>query len=150
MSKNNRQKTILKFINEFEIETQEEILEKLKLVGIVTTQATVSRDINELKLVKVPAKNRPGSKYKQSNIDENENQTYLKVYKNVVIDISTSENLIVLKTAIGSASPVAALIDKLNVENILGVIAGDDTIFIAINDKKNTEFVAEKLKDMLK
>ncbi len=149
MSKLNRQNAILKFISEFEIETQEEILEKLKLIGINTTQATVSRDINELKLIKVPAKNRLGNKYKKPDNLENDNQMYLKVYKNVVIDITTSENLIVIKTAVGNASPVAALIDKLNIENILGVIAGDDTIFIAINEKKNTSFVAEKLKDML-
>lgn len=149
MLKHTRQKAILKFITELEIGTQDEILEKLKLIGINTTQATVSRDINELKLEKVPAKNRIGTKYQQAQINGNDHQAYLKVYKNVVIDIKTSENLIVIKTAVGSASPVAALIDKLSIENVLGVIAGDDTIFVAINDKNYSNAVVEKLKDLL-
>lgn len=147
MSKNSRQSDILNLIKEFEIEKQEELVERLNLLGHNTTQTTVSRDINELKLIKVKAEKRPGYKYKEK--ETSEEKQYLNVFKNVVKEIKSSLNLIVIKTVVGSANPVAALLDQLSFEEIIGVIAGDDTIFIAVDNPDNTKKVVLKLNEIL-
>ena len=122
MSKNSRQTDILNLIKEFEIEKQEELVERLNSLGHNTTQTTVSRDINELKLIKVKAERRPGYKYKEKQ--NTEQKQYLNVFKNVVKEIKASLNLI-------------------------GVIAGDDTIFVAVDNPDNTEKIVLKLKEIL-
>lgn len=147
MSKNSRQTDILNLIKEFEIEKQEELVERLNSLGHNTTQTTVSRDINELKLIKVKAERRPGYKYKEKQ--NTEQKQYLNVFKNVVKEIKASLNLIVIKTVIGSANPVAALLDQFSFEEIIGVIAGDDTIFVAVDNPDNTEKIVLKLKEIL-
>ena len=100
-----------------------------------------------MKLIKVKAERRPGYKYKEKQ--NTEQKQYLNVFKNVVKEIKASLNLIVIKTVVGSANPVAALLDQFSFEEIIGVIAGDDTIFVAVDNPDNTEKIVLKLKEIL-
>ncbi|MEG2541044.1 MAG: arginine repressor, partial [Clostridia bacterium] len=74
---------------------------------------------------------------------------FMKMFKNTVLSIKSAENLIVLKTETGSAGPAAALIDKLNFKEVLGVVAGDDTILVVVDSIDNTDYILEKLEDLL-
>lgn len=133
------------------IETQEELAEELSKDGIVVTQATVSRDIKELMLVKVPMGN---NRYKYAvsadgNLLLNQERT-LRLFRDAVINIDHSENLIVIKTLPGSAQAVASAIDQGQNQGILGTVAGDDTIFIAIKSKSYLDSIINKFYELLK
>lgn len=127
--KSNRQNKILELIETYEIDTQEALAEYLNREGYKVTQATVSRDIKELKLEKVPAAN--GSKYifPESKIADKEK--YLKVLKAGFVRCDQAANIVVVKTVSGMAMAVAAAMDSLNFKEIVGSIAGDDTIMCA-------------------
>ena len=130
--KNKRQEKILEFIKNENIDTQDGLLMRLKEHGFEVTQATVSRDIKELKLVKV-ATGEGG--YKYAARDENDlKQTvkYLNIMKETVVSLKCANNIIVVKTYTGMAQAACAAIDAVYHSRILGSIAGDDTIFIAL------------------
>lgn len=133
------------------LETQEELADELRKEGIDVTQATVSRDIKELMLVKVPmSKNR--YKYAVSN-DSNfiiNQERIQRLFRDAVINIDNSENLIVIKTLPGSAQAVASAIDQEQNDGILGTVAGDDTIFVAIKSKTYLEGIKNKFYNLLK
>lgn len=143
MKKYARQSKILELIESNEIETQEELAESLKGVGIDVTQATVSRDIRELKLVKVSSRS---GKYKYASMDQNSEGTsdrLIKIFKNSIISVNTAGHMLVIKTIPGAAQICASAVDSLGIEEIIGTIAGDDTIFIAVGSY-------DKVKDILK
>ena len=145
-----RQSKILELINEFEIYTQEELAERLGSCGYTATQATISRDIKELKLIKVPAS---GGQYKYiaGNYDEDKtNIKFFNILTETVTNIQTAKNLIVVKTYSGMANAAAEAIDNLNFSEIIGTIAGDNTIFVAFANDENAEAVAQKLEKMIK
>ncbi len=146
MKKYTRQTKILELINEKEIETQEELAKELKNAGIDVTQATISRDIKELRLIKVTSKS---GKYKYGTIQESQNSIsdrLVRIFKNSIITIEISGNLIIIKTIPGAAQICGSAIDSLQFGSIIGSIAGDDTVFIAVRDGEEE---IEELKSQL-
>ncbi len=149
MTKAKRHIKIREIIAKNEIETQDELVEALKKAGYNVTQATVSRDIKELHLVKVPL---PDGRYKYS-LPADRRFNPLQKLKRILVDsfvnIDHAENLVVLKTLPGNANAVAALIDNLDWEEIVGTISGDDTILIVCRNKKQSEKLTKRFLQML-
>ena len=148
--KKRRQEDLVKLILEDHIKTQEELTAKLIQKGYDVTQATVSRDIKELKILKV-ADEFGGSKYVigKPEQDRNESGTDISFFRKMVTEVNCAMNMIVVKTTVGMAQGVAAVIDGLQFKEILGTIAGDDTIMVVCADevcaKKITRYLREKL-----
>ena len=141
-----RHKKILGIIKNQEIETQEELSNELKKEGLNVTQATVSRDIKELRLIKILTKN---GKYKYATLNGQDNiltDRLVKIFKNSIISIDYAGNILVMKTLTGSAQAAAAAIDAVGLEEVIGTIAGDDTIFLAIRDIDKMEDIIEHFK----
>ncbi|RSL31992.1 transcriptional regulator ArgR [Salibacterium salarium] len=149
MNKGQRHIKIREFISDFDIETQDDLVDRLKRGGYNVTQATVSRDIKELHLVKVPTAD---GRYKYS-LPADQRFNPLQKLKRALIDsfisIDQTDNLIVMKTLPGNANAVAALIDNLDWEEIVGTICGDDTILIICREKENTTATIDRFLDML-
>ena len=143
-----RHNEILELIKSREIGTQEELLDLLKNKGYDVTQATISRDIRELNLTKV--NNGSRQKYVVIVKDEEFSDKYVRVLKEGFVSMLSSGNLIVLKTVVGMAMAVATAIDALEMPEIIGCIAGDDTIFIAVSENNSTMDVMNKLKKLTK
>ena len=143
-----RHNEIIDLIKTREIGTQEELLDLLKSKGYDVTQATISRDIRELNLTKVNS----GGKQKYAVIikDEEFSDKYVRVLKEGFVSMVSSGNLIVLKTVVGMAMAVATAIDALEMNEIIGCIAGDDTIFIAVSENSSTIEVMNRLKKLTK
>ncbi len=132
--KSKRHSVILEIIERSNIETQEELIDNLRNEGFNVTQATVSRDIRELKLTKVMS---DGGKYKYvlpGRKDGAGHYVYSSTLAASVVSVDSAMNLVVIKTYPGMAQAVAAGIDNMNVAGILGCVAGDDTIFVAVRD----------------
>lgn len=149
MKKYARQRKILELIEAYEIETQEELSEHLKRTGIDITQATISRDIKELRLVKVLSKS---GKYKYAVMDENiegATERLIKIFKSSIIGFDIAGYILVIKTLPGAAQVCASAIDTLKVEHVVGTIAGDDTIFIAVSDMKYVDSVVKTFQGLL-
>ena len=149
MMKAQRHIKIREIIANKDIETQEELVEELKKAGYNVTQATVSRDIKELHLVKVPTNN---GRYKYSlPADQRFNplQKLKRMLTESFVGIEKSENLIVIKTLPGNANAVGALIDNLDWPEIIGTIAGDDTILIICRDREKVPELVNRFIDML-
>lgn len=146
MKKYTRQTKILELISKKEVETQEELAEGLKAMGIDVTQATISRDIKELRLVKVMSKN---GNYKYATIGQSQEgitDRLYKIFENSVVSIDNAMNIIILKTIPGAAQICASAIDYMGVDEIVGTLAGDDTVFVAIRTMDNIEGVLEEFK----
>lgn len=151
MTKAQRLTKIKEIINKQDINTQSALADALNSFGFNATQATVSRDIKELGLIKVSAQN-GGYKYAiAGDLDETRSVSskILNVFCESVISINYSENIIVVKTLSGSANAAAALIDKLNVPEILGCIAGDDTIMVVASSTSKAPEVVDKLRKIV-
>lgn len=150
MMKNLRHSIILRVISENDIQTQGEIAEMLKQEGIVTTQATISRDIKELKLIKVPM-GEGKSKYAQNNkqIDFSNISRLRGILKDSIISAESSGNMIVVKTLPGTANAAAAAIDSMGSEEVLGSLAGDDTIFVLMRNERSARDFAARLHENL-
>ena len=146
--KYSRHSRILEIIENEEIETQEDLASSLRDCGFNVTQATVSRDIKELRLIKVLTKD---GRYKYATIKQHENtitERFIKIFKDSVVSIDNAENIIVIKTLIGAANAAAAALDALDIKEAVGTIAGDDTIFILMrtnDDVKPTIAILEEL-----
>lgn len=148
--KYNRHARILEIIENHEIETQDELAEKLRELGMDVTQATISRDIKELRLVKVLT---PGGKYRYSvmNADSgNINDRLFVIIKEAFVSSDYANNILVIKTRPGMAQAVAASIDSLGWSDIVGTIAGDDTIMIVCRAEKIAEDLMEKFTRMVR
>ncbi|MDW5300318.1 MAG: arginine repressor [Sedimentibacter sp.] len=146
MKKYTRQTKILELISKKEIETQEELAESLKIMGIDVTQATISRDIKELRLVKVMSKN---GKYKYATIGQSQEgitDRLYKIFENSVVSIDNAMNIVVIKTIPGAAQICASAIDYMGVDEIVGTLAGDDTVFVAIRSLEAVEYVLQEFK----
>ncbi len=145
MKRNKRQLKLIEIINNQDVETQGELMELLSAAGFPTTQATISRDINDLGILKTLT---PNKRYKYvCPPDEKENMTnkYNNLFKEAVLSIRSAQNIIVVKTIIGSANSAAAFIDNLNITEIIGTLAGDDTILLVVVDEYSAEMVKRKL-----
>lgn len=145
-----RQKKILELIQNKNINTQKELAAELNIAGFAVTQATVSRDIKELGLIKVAGDNRI---YRYTTAFEpKQNYNYnrmARLFKDSVLNIDHSENLIIIKTLEGTANAVAFCIDQSNWEEIIGTIAGDDTILIVVKPIEKTHIVLKKFSNLL-
>ncbi len=147
--KSNRQVKILELIRENEIETQEELSEYLKQEGFKVTQATVSRDIRALKLTKVALK---GGRQKYAVLpEETEDMAakYVRVLKDGFVSMDMAQNILVVKTVSGMAMAVAAALDAMQCREIVGSIAGDDTIMCVVRTAEDTVILMERLYKML-
>jgi transcriptional regulator of arginine metabolism len=136
-------------ITGFEIETQEELVDKLIEAGFSVTQATVSRDIKELMLIKTPLGN---GRYKYSLPGDgrtNPQQKLKRALNDHFISIDYTEHLIVLKSNPGTASAIGALIDQLPWSEIMGTVCGDDTILIICRDRTRSKTVVEQIQSFL-
>lgn len=144
-----RHSQIIKLITEQDIETQDELVYLLNEGGFNVTQATISRDIRELKLSKV---NIAGGRQKYIILNEskkNLNEKYIRVLQDGYLSMEIAENIVVVRTLTGMAMAVAAAIDALNLDGIAGSIAGDDTIFCAIRSREEAFKVMEELRKII-
>ncbi|MBE5885908.1 MAG: arginine repressor [Lachnospiraceae bacterium] len=148
--KNKRHQRIMELIEQFDIETQEELVGKLLEDGFNITQATVSRDIRELKITKVP-NGKGKQKYVVLNNDvEHLADKYIRIIKDGVIGMDTAQNILVIKTVSGMAMAVAAALDAMNLSEVVGSIAGDDTIMVAVRTSQDAVLVKDKIAEMIK
>ena len=144
--KTNRQSKIIEIIQKNEVETQDELSALLEKDGFRVTQATVSRDIRELKLTKIPT---AGGRQKYAVITdapENLSQKYERVVREGFLSMDMAQNILVIKTVSGMASAVCAAIDAMKMREIVGSIAGDDTIMCAIRTVDDTYAVMKKIR----
>lgn len=148
--KNERQRMIVQMINENAIETQEELLERLKAQGVQTTQATISRDIRELDIHKVTYDNNKHKYVIGQGPVKVTHGSYRQVLESSIISIDSAENIIVVKTVSGMAMAVGAAIDSLKLDGIVGCIAGDDTLFLAVRRVGMTETIIGEIKHVTK
>ena len=148
--KSERHAMILNLIETTNVETQEELADMLKQRGICVTQATVSRDIKELRLIKVLAEN---GGYKYATVDKAEagmKERFVRIFGDSVVGINTSANLVIVKTLSGSAHAAAEAVDSMHWNDIVGTMAGDNTIFIAARDEKAVPDIVKRLSAMIK
>ena len=146
--KQKRQAKILSIIEQYDIETQDELLEKLAEAGFTTTQATISRDIREINLTKVAVAG-GRQKYTLGKSTSHESiESYRKVLSAGILSMVPAENLIVIKTVSGMAMAVAAALDNVEINGLLGSIAGDDTIFLAVRSRDMTDAVMKTINRM--
>ncbi len=145
-----RRSKIIELIGKYQIETQEELGERLEEAGFPVTQATISRDIRELKLTKVSV---DGVHQKYTLLQEKETNLYHK-YVRVLQDgflwMDQAENILVIKTISGMAMAIAAAIDNLEVPGVVGTIAGDDTLMCAIHSVGEVPDVMQRIDRLLK
>ncbi|EYE89705.1 arginine repressor ArgR [Fervidicella metallireducens AeB] len=144
-----RHAKILEVIGQKDIETQEELVDELRKLGFDVTQATVSRDVKELKLIKVLASN---GRYKYAAITHGENimsEKLVNIFVQTVVHMDYVGNTIVLKTLSGSASAAAEAIDTFGWDGIVGSLAGDNTIFVLCRSAERAQEIVYKFKKML-
>lgn len=144
-----RHSKIIELINKYDIETQEELADKLRKEGFQVTQATVSRDIRELKLTKMAVEGSAQKYVVVQNTDGLMSDKYLRVLRDGFVSIDRAENILVIKTVSGMAMAVAAAIDALQWSEIVGSIAGDDTIMAAIRTKDDALLVMDKIRRLI-
>lgn len=143
--KQKRHSKILNIISEKDVKTQEQLTAELKAAGLMVTQATVSRDIKELGLIKIPLAD--GSyKYAVTGREKHDNRENLSIFSRSVLDIRVAMHTIVIKTHSGMANAVAASIDTFLAAEIIGTIAGDDTILIVAENPSRAEEMAAKMR----
>ena len=146
--KSERHRKILEIINKNDIETQEELAAALIDAGFNVTQATVSRDIKMLNLTKMVVNGH--KKYVVfKNDNNNMNDKYIRVLRDGFSDMDMAQNIIVIKTVPGMAMAVCAALDAIDYQEIVGTIAGDDTIMCAVRSVEDTKKLMEKLKNIL-
>ena len=147
--KKSRHQKIKELVEEYEIETQEELAEKLKEAGYVVTQATVSRDIRELKLSKVPTGDGRQKYAILIHSDHYLSDKYLRVLKDGYVSMDMAQNILVIKTVSGMAMAVAAALDAMDCHEIVGSIAGDDTIMCAVRTVEDTTALMGRLRRIM-
>lgn len=148
--KQKRQSRILSLIEEREIGTQEELAKCLREEGYDVTQATVSRDIREMKLTKVSTGFGAQKYVALIHGEEDLGDKYSRVLKEGFTGMGTAQSLLVIKTVSGMAMAVAAALDAMKLNEIVGTIAGDDTIMMAVRSREDGETVMKKIEDIIK
>ena len=148
--KYNRHAKILDIIDKYKIETQDELAEKLRELGMDVTQATISRDIKELRLVKVLS---PSGKYRYSSMNRESSSTgerLMVILKEAFVSCDYANNILVVKTLPGMAQAVGEIVDSLGWEDVVGTIAGDNTLMIVCRAEKIAEDLMEKFTRMVR
>lgn len=147
--KTERHSKIVELIGKYDIETQEELAGRLHEAGFSVTQATVSRDIRELKLSKVP-NGRGQQKYVVARKDEgNLEEKYVRILRDGLVSMDMAQNILVIKTVSGLAMAVAAALDSLHFSEVVGCVAGDDTVMCAVRTVDDTILLMEAIRRML-
>ena len=147
--KRQRHEVVVDLINKYDIETQEELAAYLKEEGFEVTQATVSRDIRELKLSKIATGNGKQKYIILKNDDSHLGDKYIRVLRDGFVSMNMAQNVLVIKTVQGMAMAVAAALDAMKFPEIVGCIAGDDTIMAAIKSTDETKVVIDKINEIL-
>ena len=145
-----RQALIREIVESQSIQTQEELAEALRVHGMVVTQATVSRDIKEMHLIKVLAED---GVYRYAMIDKNDQgvgDRLIRMLSDSVVDINSANNLIVIKTLSGSAHVAAEAVDSLHWSEVLGTVAGDNTILIIVRSNDEVDAVIRRFKNIVR
>lgn len=145
----NRHAKIVELINKYQIETQEELAEYLNQEGFRVTQATVSRDIRDLKLMKVPME---GGRQKYAVHQAEQSgmaEKYIRILSDGFISMDMAQNILVIKTVSGMAMAVAAALDAMKWQEIVGSIAGDDTVMCAVRTVDDTIILMEKIRSIM-
>lgn len=153
-----RHEKILEIIAKYDVETQEELTEYLKNEGFAVTQATVSRDIKALRLIKVAAGADGGvdNRYKYSvntskdEVDSALGAKFKAILGHAIVSCDYAGNLVVMKTYAGMAQASAAAIDSMSIDNVLGTIAGDDTILVVVRTEDEAEELVKKIEKLTK
>ena len=148
--KSKRQKEILRIISEINVETQDQLLNELRGCGIQATQATISRDIKELHLVKVPAGN---GMYRYAQVarkhDDDLSDRLQTIFRHGVTSFDRAQNIVVVKTMPGLASAAAAALDGMNIEDLVGSLAGDDTALLIMRSNEAADEFCIEIREML-
>jgi len=148
MNKYKRQQLVLEIVAKTEVDTQEELLKILEDQGLKVTQATVSRDVKELGLVKI-AGNVKKYRYAKPVLEaQSDVNALVRHFKSAIVSFSHAQNLIVIKTLSGNANAVGAIIDGENLEGVLGTIAGDDTLLIIAASEEIVDNVVKQIKTL--
>ena len=147
--KTKRQTKMLELIKKHDIETQEELSDYLQKEGYQVTQATVSRDIRELKLTKVAMSNGRQKYAALTEANEDLSEKYTRAFRDAFVSMDMAQNILVIKTVSGMAMAVAAAIDAMHLHEIVGCIAGDDTIMCAVRSVDDTIAVMSRLRKLV-
>ena len=150
MLRTSRHAKILEIISHQEIETQEELCAELNKLNYVVTQATISRDIRDLHLFKVAGIEK---KYRYAHINESEGEISQKMrnlFRDCVLSIKSAKNLVVIKTLSGNGANAGTVVDKLNHSDVIGSVAGDDTLLVVCADDQRAESFVERITEFLK
>lgn len=143
-----RHAKIIELITQYDIETQEELAERLNQSGFKVTQATVSRDIRDLKLTKLSVDG-GRQKYVILKPEEGMSEKYIRVLRDGYVSMDMAQNILVIKTVSGMAMAVAAAVDAMKWREVVGSIAGDDTIMCAIRTVEDTTVVMDKIRKIV-
>ena len=144
-----RHSKILEIIRSEEIYTQDELSAKLKEAGYKATQATVSRDIKELNLIKVPGVTGKSHYVDTPRISDQTIDKFGKILRETILTVNSSDNIVVIKTLNGCANAAAEIIDRVPYEEVLGSIAGDNTIFLVVDKKEHVNHVVKMINETL-
>ena len=146
--KTKRHSKIVELINTYDIETQEELAQRLEESGFAVTQATISRDIRDLKLSKVVMANGK-QKYSLMPKQDGISEKYVRILGEAFVSMDMAQNILVVKTVSGMAMAAAAALDSMQMSEIVGCIAGDDTIMAAIRSVEDTVVVMERIRKLV-
>jgi len=146
--KTKRHSKIVELINSYDIETQEELAQRLEEDGFAVTQATVSRDIRDLKLSKVVMANGK-QKYSLMPKQDGISEKYVRILGEAFVSMDMAQNILVVKTVSRMAMAAAAALDSMQMSEIVGCIAGDDTIMAAIRSVEDTVVVMERIRKLV-
>lgn len=147
--KKSRHRKIVEIIEKYNVETQEELAGRLKEAGFNVTQATVSRDIRELKLSKISTGNGRQKYVVLKQDDTHLGDKYIRVLRDGFVSMDMAQNILVIKTVSGMAMAVAAALDALKFQEVVGCIAGDDTIMAAVRTVEETKVLMDKIHVMI-
>ena len=145
-----RHAMILQLIDTMEIDTQEVLAEQLMRRGVRVTQATISRDIKELRLIKVLSEHGTYKYATAERAEKNVSDRMIRLFSESVVSMTEADNLIIIKTLSGSGSAAAELIDSLPWPEIVGTLAGDNTIFVAVQSREKVHAVIQRFQEMLR
>ena len=147
--KTNRQEEIIRIIDSKEIETQEELAEHLRRKGYKVTQATVSRDIKELRLIKIAGRQSAYCYAKPGRRESAINERMIRLMSDSTLSVDYAGQMIVVKTLSGSANAAAEAIDNMNWKEVLGTIAGDNTVFLVVRNDGDAADIAARIQKMI-
>ena len=148
MIKKSRHEAIINLINSVDVSTQEELTEKLNEQGFNVSQATISRDIKDLNLIKIEGANKKTKYVKMDLVQNKLSSQRISLFKQITLSIESANNLIVLKTLSGNASAAGMAVDEINFPQVLGTVAGDDTLLIITKTSSDAEIVLKGLKSL--